>query len=148
MTEVEGNLLENGTFETGEIEPWGGFKNAVISSAAQEPNTGNYLARIEPHDGSIFQLIDLEPDETYELTFYHRWKVQPENTFNMAIRNEVGNKVKFVEYEIPKTDEWTKNTIEFTVPEEVTEARLVFYKPQLDPLLPTFFLDDVVILKK
>ena len=148
VTEVEGNLLENGTFETGEIEPWAGFKNAVISSAAQEPNTGNYLARIEPHDGSIFQLIDLEPEETYELSFYHRWKVKPQNTFNAAVRNEVGNKVKFVEYEIPKTNEWTKNTIEFTVPEEVTEARLVFYKPQLDPLLPTFFLDDVVIIKK
>ena len=74
--------------------------------------------------------------------------VKPENTFNAAVRNEVGNKVKFVEYEIPKTDEWTKNTIEFTVPEEVTEARLVFYKPQLDPKLPTFFLDDVVIIKK
>ena len=146
--EVPGNLLQNGTFETGDIEPWAGFKNAVISSAAQDPNTGNYLARIEPHDGSIYQLIDVEPEETYELSFFHRFKTIPSNTFNGVIRNEVGSKVKFVEYEIPKTDVWTENNIEFTVPEGVTKARLVFYKPQLTPLLPSFFLDDVVILKK
>ena len=47
------------------------FKNAVISSAAQPPNSGNYLARIEPHDGSIYQVIDVEPGEKYELKFYH-----------------------------------------------------------------------------
>ena len=146
--EVPGNLLENGTFETGDIEPWGGFKNAVITSAAQEPNTGNYLARIEPHDGSIFQLIDTEPGETYEFTFFHRWKTQPTNTFDAVIRDEEGNKVKFVEYEVPKTDVWTENNIEFTVPEGVTKAKVVFYKPQKDPLLPSFFLDDVVVLKK
>ena len=148
VTEVEGNLLENGTFETGEIEPWAGFKNAVISSAAQEPNTGNYLARIEPHDGSIFQLIDVEPGENYEFKFFHRWKIQPTNTFNAVIRDEVGNKVKFVEYAVPKTDVWTENNIEFTVPEGVTKARVVFYKPQAEPLLPSFFLDDVVVLKR
>ena len=50
--------------------------------------------------------------------------------------------------QFPKTDVWTENKIEFTVPEGVTKARLVFYKPQLDPLLPSFFLDDVVVLKK
>jgi hypothetical protein len=148
VEEVVGNLLENGTFETGDIEPWGGFKNAIITSAAQEPNTGNYLARIEPHDGSIFQLIDIEPGKTYELTFFHRWKTQPTNTFDAVIRDELGNKVKFVQYEVPKTDVWTENKIEFTVPEGVTKARVVFYKPQEDPLLPSFFLDDVVILKK
>ena len=81
VKEVPGNIIKNGTFETGSISPWGGFKNAVISSAAQPPNSGNYLARIEPHDGSIYQVIDLEPGEKYELKFYHRWKDIPENTF-------------------------------------------------------------------
>ena len=71
-----------------------------------------------------------------------------ENTFDAVVRDEAGNKIKFVEYEIPKTDVWAENKIEFTVPEGVTKARLVFYKPQLDPLLPSFFLDDVVVLKK
>ena len=63
------------------------------------------------------------------------------------IRNEVGNQAKFVQYEIPKTDVWTENKVEFTAPPGVGLARLVFYKPQLDPILPGFFLDDVTILK-
>ena len=60
VTEVPGNLLKNGTFESGSISPWGGFKNAVLNASVQDPNTGNFLARIEPHDGSIFQIIDVE----------------------------------------------------------------------------------------
>ena len=148
IEEVSDNILKNGTFETGKIDPWEGFKNAVISSSSQEPNTGNYLARIEPHDGSIFQLINVKPGKTYEFTFFHRWKSIPQNTFNVVIKDEEGDKTKFVEYEIEKTDTWTENSLEFTVPENVTLAKLVFYKPQLDPILPGFFLDDVVILEK
>ena len=116
VEEVPGNLLMNGTFETGELDPWGGFKNAVISSAAQEPNTGNYLARVDPHDGSIIQIIMLESGKTYKLNFFHRFKTVPPNTFNGILRNEVGNQARFVEYPIPMTDVWTENTIEFTVP--------------------------------
>ena len=40
IEEIEGNVIKNGTFETGDVSPWGGFKNAVISSATQKPNTG------------------------------------------------------------------------------------------------------------
>jgi hypothetical protein len=63
------------------------------------------------------------------------------------LRNEEGDKARFVEYSIPMTDVWTENAIEFTVPEGIQTARLVFYKPQLDPMLPTFFLDDISIIK-
>tara|TARA_B100001173_G_scaffold157822_1_gene136601 strand:+ start:845 stop:2215 length:1371 start_codon:yes stop_codon:yes gene_type:complete len=148
VEEVDGNLLQNGTFETGKIEPWAGFKNAVISSSVQEANTGSYLGRIEPHDGSIYQIIDVEAGKTYTYTFFHRFKKIPPNTFNAVIRNEEGDEKKFFTYEIPKTDIWKENKLEFTVPDDVTKARLVFYKPQLDPLLPSFFLDDVVVLIK
>ena len=69
-------------------------------------------------------------------------------SFNAVIGDELGNKVEFVQYEIPKTYVCTENKIEFTVPEGITQARVVFYKPQEDPLLPSFFLDDIVVLKK
>ncbi|MAJ51588.1 MAG: hypothetical protein CMB82_08240 [Flammeovirgaceae bacterium] len=147
VEEVPGNLLQNGTFETGQIDPWLGFKNAVLTATVQEPNTGNYLGRIEPHDGSIYQLITVEPGKTYTLNFFHRFKTTPPNTFNGVLRNEEGDKARFVEYSIPMTDVWTENAIEFTVPEGIQTARLVFYKPQLDPMLPTFFLDDISIIK-
>ena len=148
VTEVPGNLLKNGTFESGSISPWGGFKNAVLNASVQDPNTGNFLARIEPHDGSIFQIIDVEEGKTYSYSFFHRWKTTPTNTFNAVIKNNEGDEEKFVDYEVPKTNEWTENNIEFTVPAGVSKAKAVFYKPLKDPMLPGFFLDDVVILKK
>jgi len=146
--EVPGNLIQNGTFETGLVSPWGGFKNAVITSSVQQPNTGNFLARIEPHDGSIFQIINVEGGETYEYSFFHRWKTKPTNSFDAVIKNEEGEGEKFLEFEVPMTDTWTENKMEFTVPEGITKAKVVFYKPQKDPILPGFFLDDVVIVKK
>ena len=82
------------------------------------------------------------------LVDFHRFKSIPSNTFNAVIRNEEGDEKKFFTYEIPKTDIWKENKLEFTVPDGVTKVRIVFYKPQLDPLLPSFFLDDVVILIK
>ena len=148
VTEVPGNLLKNGTFESGSISPWGGFKNAILNASVQDPNTGNFLARIEPHDGSIFQIIDVEEGKTYNYSFFHRWKTTPTNTFNAVIKNNEGDEEKFVDYEVPKTNEWTENNIEFTVPAGVSKAKVVFYKPLKDPMLPGFFLDDVVILKK
>ena len=148
VTEVPGNLLKNGTFESGSISPWGGFKNAVLNASVQDPNTGNFLARIEPHDGSIFQIIDVEEGKSYSYSFFHRWKTTPTNTFNAVIKNNEGDEEKFVDYEVPMTNEWTENNIEFTVPAGVSKAKVVFYKPLKDPMLPGFFLDDVVILKK
>ena len=68
--------------------------------------------------------------------------------FNAVIKNNEGDEEKFVDYEVPMTNEWTENNIEFTVPAGVSKAKVVFYKPLKDPMLPGFFLDDVVILKK
>ena len=42
----------------------------------------------------------------------------------------------------------SENYIVITVPAGVSKAKVVFYKPQMEPMLPGFFLDDVVILKK
>ena len=82
------------------------------------------------------------------MKYSHRWKEAPQSTFNVIIKNEEGNKAKFFEYEIFKSTDWIENKIEFTVPEDVNIARLLFYKPQSSPILPSFFLDDLVIQKK
>ena len=58
-----------------------------------------YLARIEPHDGSIYQIINLEPGGKIRIKVFHRWKDTPVNTFKAAIRNEQGNESKFLEYD-------------------------------------------------
>ena len=148
VKEVSGNLIKNGTFETGSISPWGGFKNAVLSSSIQQPNTGQYLARIEPGDGSLYQIIYLQPGEVYNLKFSAKWKDTPDRRISVKLKNEEGDKAVFLEYEIFESTDWVEYDIEFTVPDGVNIARLLFYKSQTNPILPSLFLDDFVIQKK
>jgi len=148
VKEVSGNLIKNGTFETGSISPWGGFKNAVLSSSIQQPNTGQYLARIEPGDGSLYQIIYLQPGEVYQLKFSAKWKDTPDRRISVKLKNEEGDKAVFFEYEIFESTDWVEYDIEFTVPDGVNIARLLFYKSQTNPILPSLFLDDFVIQKK
>jgi hypothetical protein len=148
VKEVSGNLIKNGTFETGSISPWGGFKNAVLSSSIQQPNTGQYLARIEPGDGSLYQIIYLQPGEVYSLKFSAKWKDTPDRRISVKLKNEEGDKAVFLEYEIFESTDWVEYDIEFTVPDGVNIARLLFYKSQTNPILPSLFLDDFVIQKK
>tara|TARA_A100001011_G_scaffold41290_1_gene38904 strand:+ start:342 stop:1544 length:1203 start_codon:yes stop_codon:yes gene_type:complete len=148
VKEVSGNLIKNGTFETGSISPWGGFKNAVLSSSIQQPNSGEYLARIEPGDGSLYQIIYLQPGEVYKLKFSAKWKDIPDRRISVKLKNEEGDKAVFLEYEIFESTDWVEYDIEFTAPEGVNIARLLFYKSQTNPILPSLFLDDFVIQKK
>ena len=148
VKEVSGNLVKNGTFETGNISPWGGFKNAVLSSSIQQPNTGQYLARIEPGDGSLYQIIYLQPGEVYRLKFSAKWKDTPDRKISVKLKNEEGDKAVFLDYEIFESTNWVDYDIEFTVPDGVNIARLLFYKSQTNPILPSLFLDDFVIQKK
>ena len=148
VKEVSGNLVKNGTFETGNISPWGGFKNAVLSSSIQQPNTGQYLARIEPGDGSLYQIIYLQPGEVYRLKFSAKWKDIPDRKISVKLKNEEGDKAVFLDYEIFESTNWVDYDIEFTVPDGVNIARLLFYKSQTNPILPSLFLDDFVIQKK
>ena len=148
VKEVLGNLIKNGTFETGSISPWGGFKNAVLSSSIQQPNTGQYLARIEPGDGSLYQIISLQSGEVYNLKFSAKWKETPDSRISVKLKNEEGDKAVFLEYEIFESTDWVEYDIEFTVPDGVNIARLLFYKSQTNPILPSLFLDDFVIQKK
>ena len=148
VKEVTGNIVKNGTFESGSISPWGGFKNGILSSSSQQPNTGQYLARIEPGDGSLYQIINLQPGEEYQLKFSARWNDTPDRRINVILKNAEGDEAKFFEYWFDDSTEWVQYDIEFTAPVGVNMARLLFYKPQTTPILPSLFLDDFIIQKK
>jgi len=148
VAEVEGNLLQNGTFETGELSPWAGFKNGIVGPTTIEPHTGTYSARIENNDGSIYQVITVEPGATYEVTFWARWTESTDQTFPFVVKEETGGKVKFVSQDIvADADSWTENKVTFTATQEAS-VRLLLYKSKVDPSFPAFFIDDVVCLKK
>jgi len=148
VDEVAGNLVKNGTFESGEVAPWSGFKNGVVGAATTEPHSGAYTGRIEANDGSLYQVITVEPGATYEVTFYARWMEETSHSFDFAVKEETGDKVKFFTQAVSaNADGWTENKVTFTATEQAS-IRLLWYKGKVDPSFPAFFLDDVVCLKK
>ncbi|RMG57424.1 MAG: hypothetical protein D6722_24935 [Bacteroidetes bacterium] len=147
VVEDPDNLLGNGTFETGEKDPWRGFKSGVVGSATTEPHTGLYSGRIENNDGSLFQILDLTPGATYSLSFFSKWREEVPNTFSMSVKKE-GASGSFFTLELPKSGEWVESQTEFTVPDTVTTVRVLFYKPQASPTHPPFFLDDIILKVK
>jgi hypothetical protein len=139
----EDEILINGGFETGQLAPWAGFNNAVVGDATTEPRTGNYSGRINNNDGSLLYIANVEPGETYTLKFFSKWRDPVPNTFSGKLRNNAGNALLFSLPDMPQTDVWEETVYEFTVPDGVTELKIVFYKGQVNPTFPPFFMDDV-----
>lgn len=144
----ESELLTNGGFETGLIEPWQGFKNGVVTNS---PHTGGFCGNIQNNDGSLFQVVSVEPGKTYTLKFWSRWNESIPNSFKPVLRNNSvsgGAGLLFQLDFVPMTDQWEETTYEFTVPDGVTDLRIVFFKGQVSPTFPPFFLDDVSLKEK
>jgi hypothetical protein len=141
----EGELMINGDFETGQIAPWQGYKNDVVGAATTAPHTGNYCGRIQNGDGSLLYVAEVEPGATYNLSFFSKWRDPVENTFSAKLRNNEGNDLLFSAPDMPKTTEWEPTSYEFTVPDGVTQLKMVFFKGQG---FPPFFLDDVILTVK
>lgn len=135
-----GELLTNGGFETGQIAPWQGFKNGVVTSATTAPHAGNFCGRIDNGDGSLIYVVDVNPNTSYQLRFFSKWRENVSQTFAGRLRNEVGNDLLFTLPDMPMTDQWQETVYDFTAPEDVNQLRMVFYKAQG---FPPFFMDDV-----
>ena len=142
----ENEILVNGGFETGLIDPWGGFKNGIFSADAF---TGNFSGKIENGDGSLFQLAPVTGGKTYILKFASRWRDNlSTNVLKPAIRdNDVSGSagLLFQLDPVSTTDQWAETTFEFTVPAGTSTLKLVFYKVNGNP---PFYLDDVSLQEK
>jgi hypothetical protein len=112
--------LESGT--------WQGYKNGVVGEATTAPYAGNYCGHIENGDGSFFYVAEVEPGATYNLSFFSKWRDPVENTFSAKLRNNEGNDLLFSAPDMPKTTEWEPTSYEFTVPNGVTQLKMVFLK--------------------
>jgi len=133
------DVVVNGTFETGLIEPWGGFKSGIGNNDFM----GSYCGKLENHDASLFQIVDLVPGKTYEVKFHAKWASAPPKTFQFAVKEETGGKVKYFSQDIIANEtDWTLNKATFTATSEA-KVRLLWYKGQVNPQFPAFFLDNV-----
>lgn len=137
------DVVVNGTFETGSLEPWSGFKNSVESNDFM----GSYCGKIESGDASLFQVVDLEPGKTYEFKFHAKWASAPPQTFPFAVKEETGGKVRYFTQDIIANEtDWTLNTATFTATSEA-KVRLLWYKGKVTPPFPAFYLDNVSCVK-
>ncbi|PWE00322.1 glycosyl hydrolase [Marinilabilia rubra] len=138
------SIVVNGGFESGVLDPWQGFKNGVSEI---EPYAGLYCGNIRKKDGSLYQVVEVEPGATYEITFYGQWAEYSENTFNVVVKEETGDKAILLKEPIEANENgWTKNQVTFTASQE-TQVRLVWYKGKLKPAFPPFYLDNVECVK-
>lgn len=145
---VDGELIVNGGFETGQISPWQGFKNGVVGVQGTEPHTGNFSGRIENNDGSLYQVVEVEAGKTYELQYFTKWGDAVDKTFSGGIRDEDANELLFSMDNISMSTEWTEGNFEFTVPDGVSNIRVLFFKGQVDPPFPPIFFDDISLKEK
>lgn len=140
------NFFVNPGFESGQIEPWGGYKNGVLTSENTEPLTGNFVGRIENNDGSLFYELSLEGGQTYELKYNTKWSEAPASTMRGAVRNQTAGELLFNTNDLSSSTEWQEGSLTFTLPDSVSEddtVRIVFFKPQRNPPLPPLFFDDM-----
>lgn len=144
----ESELLTNGGFETGLIAPWGGFNNAVVGPATTEPHTGNFCGRINNNDGTLFNIAPVEAGKTYILKFWSKWNAAVPNSIKPTLRNADGNSLLLQLDFVPQSDVWTETTYEYTIPAGVSNLRIQFFKGQVSPTFPPFFLDDVSLKLK
>ncbi|TKG95490.1 hypothetical protein EYV94_08595 [Puteibacter caeruleilacunae] len=139
------DLIVNGHFEDGKLEPWGGFNNQLIEKGLITPYNGSFCGAIKNTDGSLLHFVSLEPGETYEVTFYAKWGEATDKEFKFAVKEQTGGKKKYFQQTIEaNADSWTLNKATFTATTE-SKVRLIWYKGKG---FPAFYIDAVTCLKK
>lgn len=145
-------LIIDGGFEEGNGADWTGYNNRVIYNEDNTQTvTGNFYGRVgnNNQDGSFISVAEVTPGKTYTLKYFGRWGAAlaaNQNNPSFVIRNNDGNAlIQQLSNKSPRTDTWQEITNEFTIPDGVTNLKIVFYRAKP---LPAFFLDDVSLKEK
>ena len=108
---------------------WSGFNNQVVTDDIISEPVGN----VNNGEGSLFQVMTLNAEYTYNLSFDYRW-VSGSGNYNMnaTIRDDdtPGPNGVISQVALDDTpDVWHDESFDFTVPAGVTNVRVLFYKP-------------------
>lgn len=131
------NYMENFDFVDGvvgnPVPSWGGFKNRIVVDDV----TNSQVAQVENGDGSLYQDFFVNPGTTYDVQFDYRWLdvgASPNTTMNVRFRHEaLSTNLTFTNGQDgflldSDLDIWKTGTFSVTVPENITEIRLLFFK--------------------
>jgi hypothetical protein len=119
------NVVVNGNFQTGNLAPWLGFNNQILTDNLTNSWSGN----VNHGEGSLYQTLTLKSEETYTVAFNYRW-VSGTGAYDMNVRAKDENSATVFGNLVLDTlpDVWMSGTFTFTVPQGITAVRLVFYK--------------------
>ena len=119
------NLIVNGDFETGDVAPWGGFKNQVVTDDITSSLAGN----INNGDGSLTQTFTVTPDAMYNVSFDYRWVLAGGAAMTVLVKDGATGGSDLGTFTLNTTvDTWFNGSFSFTAPTGVTTARIIFFK--------------------
>lgn len=120
------NLLTNGDFETGSVDPWTGYKNQVVTDDLSSSLSGN----INNGDGSLIQTFTVVPGEKYDVAFSYRWVLAGGADMTVRVKDGSSGGSDLGTYVLSTVvDTWHNDgAFSFTAPTGVTTARVIFFK--------------------
>jgi hypothetical protein len=132
------NLLINGFFETQDLTGWSGSNIAILNNAFEGESAGRILA----NPGELYQDVVVEPNTIYDLSFYTKWFVTPNNPIEVKILNSETNEV-IVAQMMGTSTNWNLVELSFTTPLIINSIRVLIEKGNN----PGWFIDNAVLLK-
>ncbi|MHB0753806.1 T9SS type A sorting domain-containing protein [Polaribacter sp. M15] len=133
------NLIKNGNFESNK-DHWEGFNNQVL----KDDLTNSFVGNVNNSAGSLLQVFSLTAGKTYNVAFDYRW-VSGNGNYNMTVRvkkGTTGDDIQTLKLDTTP-DVWKTVSFTFTAPENISKARIVFYKVNENRPLR---IDNVIII--
>lgn len=137
------NLLPNGNFETGDLVPWAGYAHQLENT---DPFEGDFAGRLNRGNSAFNQVLtNLTAGTTYNVSFTAKFVGEPA-VIKMAFKdNQNLSEPAYTTTDPVTSSEWTTIVGEMTVPEGVTEVKVIFWKG--DGTSPCI-IDNVSIAEK
>lgn len=134
------NLIVNGFFETEDLFGWEGSNIGVLTN--NEIYEGTTSGRILANAGELYQVVEVKPNTQYDLSFYTRWFVTPNNVIDVQILNAEDNSL-IADQTMTTNTNWNLVEMQFITPTGVNHIKLVFEKGDE----PGWFIDNAVMFE-
>ncbi|PIV97625.1 MAG: hypothetical protein COZ16_08640 [Flavobacteriaceae bacterium CG_4_10_14_3_um_filter_31_253] len=129
------NIITNGNFDSGDLRAWFGSNNQVLMDSENPINNlTNYrlenVASIKSNEGSLYQALEVAPKVKYTVSFDYKWVTGTGSYNHIAhVYSGLSGTTSIGSVTLETTPSiWYNATINFTVPSNVTKARLFFNK--------------------